>query len=91
LHFNTFESKITLSRSHPRLHQLGELWAMQNQFDSLIVYDQIKWEEPGRIWRSGLPGSAALKYTIPGDAPLIDREEVETLLWQDGQSTSLRR
>lgn len=35
--------------------------------------------------------SAALKYTIPGDAPLIDRKEVEALLQQDGQSTSLRR
>jgi hypothetical protein len=35
--------------------------------------------------------SAALKYTIPGAAPLIDREEVEALLRQDGQSTSLRR
>jgi 2-dehydro-3-deoxygluconokinase len=35
--------------------------------------------------------SAALKYTIPGDAPLIDREEVEALLRQDGPSTSLQR
>ncbi len=35
--------------------------------------------------------AAALKYTIPGDAPLIDRHEVESLLQQDGRSPGLQR
>jgi 2-dehydro-3-deoxygluconokinase len=35
--------------------------------------------------------AAALKYAIPGDAPLIDREEIVALLQQDGLSTGLQR
>ena len=35
--------------------------------------------------------AAALKYTIPGDAPLIDRHEIETLLQQGGKDAGLQR
>lgn len=35
--------------------------------------------------------AAALKYTIPGDAPLIDRQEVESLLQQEGHTPGLQR
>jgi 2-dehydro-3-deoxygluconokinase len=35
--------------------------------------------------------AAALKYTIPGDAPLIDRQEVEALLQQEGHTPGLQR
>lgn len=34
---------------------------------------------------------AALKYGIPGDAPLIHRHEVETLLQQDSPTSMIRR
>lgn len=35
--------------------------------------------------------AAALKYTIPGDAPLIDRHEVESLLQQAGPMPGIQR
>lgn len=35
--------------------------------------------------------AAALKYTIPGDAPLIDRHEVEILLQQAGRMQGIQR
>jgi 2-dehydro-3-deoxygluconokinase len=66
----------------------GDAFAAGFLYAYLTAWDQADRLAIALRWGAA---SAALKYTIPGDAPLIDREEVEALLRQDGQSTSVRR
>jgi 2-dehydro-3-deoxygluconokinase len=62
-------------------------------FAAGFLYAFLTTPHPDRLPQAMRWGAAvaALKYTIRGDAPLIERQEVERLLRQDGAGPGLRR
>jgi 2-dehydro-3-deoxygluconokinase len=63
-------------------------------FAAGVLYGRLQ-SEAGHGWLAEAlrwgAAMAALKYTIPGDLPIIDKAEVERLLAGEGSSSSVRR
>ncbi|MCU0515149.1 MAG: sugar kinase [Anaerolineae bacterium] len=62
-------------------------------FDAGFLYGYLSTAQPERVWTTALrygAAAAALKYTLPGDLPLIHLDDVERLLAQP-EAGSIRR
>jgi 2-dehydro-3-deoxygluconokinase len=64
----------------------GDAFAAGLIYGYLLSESRPGWLSPALRWGAAV---AALKYTIPGDMPVIERSEAEALVAQEGNSASI--